>query len=178
MAGNPVQLTLHDTGRRMDVHVAVLPATDSSANFIWRYSNDYTTCSRETSGYGAAVCGLQLYRAVTWEALAQGHRFQATNVCELTATELSKACGFEVQDSAKVAMANCLNLLDPQAAADCKLAVGVALTEGFFQRLERFLALMAGLAIPGAMPPVLLLLTVLGGVTLLQRSWSAVQDAR
>jgi CDP-diacylglycerol--glycerol-3-phosphate 3-phosphatidyltransferase len=57
-------------------------------------------------------------------------------------------------------------------------AVGVALTEGFFQRLERFLALIAGLLIPGAMRPVLILLTVLGGVTLLQRSWSAVQDAR
>ena len=57
-------------------------------------------------------------------------------------------------------------------------AVGVALTEGFFQRLERFLALMAGLLIPGAMRPVLILLTVLGGVTLFQRSWSAVQDAR
>ena len=57
-------------------------------------------------------------------------------------------------------------------------AVGVALTEGFFQRLERFLALIAGLLIPGAMRPVLVLLTALGGVTLLQRGWSAVQEAR
>lgn len=57
-------------------------------------------------------------------------------------------------------------------------AVGVSLTEGFFQRLERFLALIAGLAVPGAMRPVLIVLTVLGGVTLLQRAWSAVQDAR
>ena len=57
-------------------------------------------------------------------------------------------------------------------------AVGVSLTEGFFQRLERFLALMAGLLIPGAMRPVLIVLTVLGGITLLQRGWSAVQDAR
>lgn len=57
-------------------------------------------------------------------------------------------------------------------------AVGVSLTEGFFQRLERFLALIAGLAIPGAMRPVLIVLTVLGGITLLQRGWSAVQDAR
>jgi CDP-diacylglycerol--glycerol-3-phosphate 3-phosphatidyltransferase len=56
-------------------------------------------------------------------------------------------------------------------------AVGVSLTEGFFQRLERFLALMVGLFIPGAMRPVLIVLTVLGGVTLLQRGWSAVQDA-
>ena len=42
-------------------------------------------------------------------------------------------------------------------------AVGVSLTEGFFQRLERFLALMIGLLVPGAMLPVLIVLTVLGG---------------
>ena len=57
-------------------------------------------------------------------------------------------------------------------------AVGVSLTEGFFQRLERFLALIVGLVVPGAMRPVLVVLTVLGGITLLQRAWSAVQDAR
>jgi len=57
-------------------------------------------------------------------------------------------------------------------------AVGVSLTEGLFQRLERFLALMVGLLIPGAMHAVLILLTVLGGVTLLQRGWSAVREAR
>ena len=57
-------------------------------------------------------------------------------------------------------------------------AVGVSLTEGFFQRLERFLALIVGLLIPDAMRPVLIVLTVLGGITLLQRGWSAVQDAR
>jgi CDP-diacylglycerol--glycerol-3-phosphate 3-phosphatidyltransferase len=57
-------------------------------------------------------------------------------------------------------------------------AVGVSLTEGFFQRLERFLALIVGLLIPGAIRPVLVVLTVLGGITLLQRAWSAVQDAR
>ncbi len=57
-------------------------------------------------------------------------------------------------------------------------AVGVSLTEGFFQRLERFLALIVGLVVPGAMPVVLILLTVLGGVTLLQRGWSAVREAR
>ncbi len=57
-------------------------------------------------------------------------------------------------------------------------AIGVSLTEGFFQRLERFLALIAGLMIPGAMPPVLVLLSVLGAVTLLQRGWTAVREAR
>lgn len=56
-------------------------------------------------------------------------------------------------------------------------AVGVQLTEGFFQRLERFLALMIGLLIPGAMTPVLLILATLGAVTALQRGWSALVRA-
>jgi CDP-diacylglycerol--glycerol-3-phosphate 3-phosphatidyltransferase len=56
-------------------------------------------------------------------------------------------------------------------------AVGVKLTEGFFQRLERFLALLAGLVIPGMMRPVLVVLVVLGGVTVLQRSWAALSHA-
>ena len=54
-------------------------------------------------------------------------------------------------------------------------AAGISLTEGFFQRLERFIALMAGLLIPGAMAPVLVLLAVLGALTVLQRLWSAVR---
>ena len=54
-------------------------------------------------------------------------------------------------------------------------AAGLSLTEGIFQRLERFLALMVGLLIPGAMRPVLVVLATLGGVTVLQRLWSAVR---
>jgi CDP-diacylglycerol--glycerol-3-phosphate 3-phosphatidyltransferase len=57
-------------------------------------------------------------------------------------------------------------------------AIGVEMTEGFFQRLERFLALMVGLLVPGAMLPVLVLLTVLGGLTVVQRGWLAVREAR
>ena len=53
-------------------------------------------------------------------------------------------------------------------------AVGVPLTEGFFQRLERYVALMIGLPVPGALLPALAILTVLGAVTVLQRGWSAV----
>jgi CDP-diacylglycerol---glycerol-3-phosphate 3-phosphatidyltransferase len=55
-------------------------------------------------------------------------------------------------------------------------AAGLSLTEGVFQRLERFLALMAGLVIPGAMEPVLVVLATLGAVTVLQRLWSAVRQ--
>jgi phosphatidylglycerophosphate synthase len=54
-------------------------------------------------------------------------------------------------------------------------AVGVSLTEGFFQRLERYVALILGLLIPHALLPALAILAALGGVTVLQRGWSALQ---
>lgn len=54
-------------------------------------------------------------------------------------------------------------------------AVGLTLTEGFFQRLERFLALMIGLLIPHTMFAVLVILTVLGTLTLLQRGFLALR---
>lgn len=52
--------------------------------------------------------------------------------------------------------------------------VGVSLSEGLFQRLERYVALIVGLAIPGALLPALVVLVVLGGLTVVQRSWAAV----
>ena len=55
-------------------------------------------------------------------------------------------------------------------------AAGLSLSEGFFQRLERFLAMMAGLVVPGTMLPALLVLSALGGVTVLQRGWSALRS--
>jgi phosphatidylglycerophosphate synthase len=54
-------------------------------------------------------------------------------------------------------------------------AVGLTLTEGFFQRLERFLALMIGLLVPHTMFTVLVVLAVLGSLTLLQRSFLALR---
>jgi CDP-diacylglycerol---glycerol-3-phosphate 3-phosphatidyltransferase len=52
-------------------------------------------------------------------------------------------------------------------------ALGLTLTEGFMQRLERYVALMIGLTVPGTLVPILALLTVLGAVTVAQRAWSA-----
>jgi phosphatidylglycerophosphate synthase len=51
-------------------------------------------------------------------------------------------------------------------------ALGLSLTEGFFQRIERYIALIIGLTAPGALTPVLALLTALGGVTVVQRLYS------
>ncbi len=56
-------------------------------------------------------------------------------------------------------------------------AVGIKLSEGFFQRLERLLALMVGLLIPGAMLAALIALAVLGVVTVLQRGFTALSRA-
>jgi CDP-diacylglycerol--glycerol-3-phosphate 3-phosphatidyltransferase len=53
-------------------------------------------------------------------------------------------------------------------------AAGVTLSEGFFQRLERYVAMMIGLMVPGALLPALAILVVLGGVTVLQRGWMAL----
>jgi CDP-diacylglycerol--glycerol-3-phosphate 3-phosphatidyltransferase len=52
-------------------------------------------------------------------------------------------------------------------------ALGITLSEGVFQRLERYVALMIGLTAPGALLPVLAVLTALGGLTVAQRGWSA-----
>jgi CDP-diacylglycerol--glycerol-3-phosphate 3-phosphatidyltransferase len=52
-------------------------------------------------------------------------------------------------------------------------ALGVSLTEGFVQRLERYVALMVGLTLPHALVWVLALLTTLGGLTAAQRLWAA-----
>jgi CDP-diacylglycerol--glycerol-3-phosphate 3-phosphatidyltransferase len=54
-------------------------------------------------------------------------------------------------------------------------AAGVTLTEGFFQRLERYVALILGLIIPRALLPALAILAALGALTVLQRAWSAVE---
>jgi CDP-diacylglycerol--glycerol-3-phosphate 3-phosphatidyltransferase len=56
-------------------------------------------------------------------------------------------------------------------------AAGLSLTEGLFQRLERMLALMVGLLIPGMMFPALILLSALGVFTVLQRGFTALSRA-
>jgi CDP-diacylglycerol--glycerol-3-phosphate 3-phosphatidyltransferase len=48
-------------------------------------------------------------------------------------------------------------------------AMGLSLTEGFMQRLERYVLLMIGLTLPGALTPVLAVLTALGAFTVIQR---------
>jgi len=48
-------------------------------------------------------------------------------------------------------------------------AHGLRLSEGFFQRLERYVALMIGLTAPGGLLPILAILVALGVATVVQR---------
>ena len=60
-------------------------------------------------------------------------------------------------------------------------AMNVSMTEGVFQRLERYVALIVGLLVPGALVPVLAALTLLGGVTVAQRvatAWGKLDRRR
>jgi len=52
-------------------------------------------------------------------------------------------------------------------------AAGLGMTEGTVQRLERYVGLILGLTIPGALLPVLAALTILGIVTTAQRLLTA-----
>ena len=54
-------------------------------------------------------------------------------------------------------------------------ALGLQLSGGLVQRLERYVALMIGLSQPGALLPVLAALTGLGAVTVVQRGWTALR---
>lgn len=66
-----------------------------------------------------------------------------------------------------------VSLVVSQMRAEAE-ALDLSLSEGVFQRLERVVVLIVALTIPGALLPALAVLTALGGVTVLQRTWSAV----
>ena len=65
-----------------------------------------------------------------------------------------------------------VSLLVSQIRAEAE-ALHLHLSEGMMQRLERYVALIIGLCIPGALLPVLTVLAVLGAATVLQRASSA-----
>lgn len=52
-------------------------------------------------------------------------------------------------------------------------AMGLRMTEGLMQRLERYVLLIIGLGVPGALLPVLAIVTALGAFTVVQRTTMA-----
>ena len=99
------------------------------------------------------VSDVILFGALFWSLSAQRHRAAA----------------------ALALAALIVSLLVSQVRAEGE-AMGLALTEGMFQRLERYVALMVGLTAPGFLLPVLIVLTALGTLTVLQRTQSVLRQ--
>jgi CDP-diacylglycerol--glycerol-3-phosphate 3-phosphatidyltransferase len=113
----------------------------------------------EASRFGAfldsvldRVSDLILFGCLYWSLAGQGYRLEAA--------------------LALVTLVVALFVSHIRAEAE---AAGVSLSEGFFQRLERYIAMMIGLPVPGALLPALGVLTALGGVTVVQRVWTALR---
>jgi len=100
------------------------------------------------------VSDMILFSCLFWRLAADGEAFQAA--------------------LAMVTLVVSLGVSHVRAEAE---AAGVTLSEGLFQRLERVLALIVGLLIPGAMLPVLVVLAVLGVITVVQRVFAALEAA-
>jgi CDP-diacylglycerol--glycerol-3-phosphate 3-phosphatidyltransferase len=96
------------------------------------------------------VSDVILFGCLFWSLAGQGHRL-----------------------SAALALAGLLVTLTVSHVRAEAEAVGLSLTEGFLQRLERYVLLMIGLTAPGTLLPVLFVLTALGGLTVIQRIGSA-----
>ena len=75
---------------------------------------------------------------------------------------------------ALVALVVSLSVSHVRAEAE---AAGVPLTAGLMQRMERAIAIVLGLLIPGGLFVALAVLAGLGAVTLVQRAWMAVAGA-
>ncbi len=96
------------------------------------------------------ICDVILFGCLFWALAGQGHRVAA-------ALALSS-----------LLLALLVSYIRAEAESE-----GLTLTEGLMQRLERYVALMIGLTAPGALLPILVILTGLGGLTALQRAHSA-----
>jgi CDP-diacylglycerol--glycerol-3-phosphate 3-phosphatidyltransferase len=96
------------------------------------------------------ICDVIVFGCLFWSADGQGRRL-----------------------AAGLALGSLLvSLLTSHIRAEAE-AVGLTLTEGLLQRLERYVMLTIALTVPGALVPVLAVITGLGAVTVLQRAGSA-----
>lgn len=96
------------------------------------------------------VSDLIVFGCLFWSEAAQGHRLSA-------ALALSSFI---------------VSFLVSHVRAEGE-ALGLSLSEGMVQRLERYLALVVGLTVPGALTWVLGILTALSALTMVQRIASA-----
>jgi CDP-diacylglycerol--glycerol-3-phosphate 3-phosphatidyltransferase len=152
LVSNVIAGSLLLTGRRL-VPAVMLAA----AGVLDIFDGGVARARGEASRWGAfldstldRVADVIVFGALFWSLSGQGHRLAAA--------------------LALVALVASFMVSHLRAEAE---AVGIALTEGVVQRLERYLLLLVGLLVPGALLPVLGVLAVLGILTAAQRAWSA-----
>jgi CDP-diacylglycerol--glycerol-3-phosphate 3-phosphatidyltransferase len=152
LVGNVIAGWLLLTGRRF------LPAVVLAvAGVLDVFDGSVARARGEASRWGAfldstldRIADVIVFGALFWSLAEQGHRTSAA--------------------LALVALVASFMVSHLRAEAE---AAGVALTEGAVQRLERYVLLLIGLMVPGALLPVLALLAALGVLTAAQRAWSA-----
>jgi CDP-diacylglycerol--glycerol-3-phosphate 3-phosphatidyltransferase len=152
LVGNVIAGALLLTGRRF------LPAVVLAiAGVLDIFDGSVARARGEASRWGAfldstldRVADVIVFGALFWSLAEEGHRTSA----------------------ALALIALVASFMVSQLRAEGE-AAGVALTEGIVQRLERYLLLLIGLIVPGALLPVLALLAGLGVLTAGQRAWSA-----
>ncbi|MEW6059915.1 MAG: CDP-alcohol phosphatidyltransferase family protein [Actinomycetota bacterium] len=145
------------TGRRFLPGALLIPAGmfDIFDGSIARLRGEESRSGAFLDSFLDRVSDAILFACLFWSEAVQGHRLSA--------------------GLALATLAIALSVSHIRAEAE---AAGVTLSEGFFQRLERYVAMVIGLMIPGALQPMLALLVVLGGVTVVQRGWSAIHRVR
>jgi phosphatidylinositol phosphate synthase len=152
LVGNVIAGYLLLTGRRL------LPAVVLAiAGMLDIFDGSVARARGEASRWGAfldstldRVADVIVFGALFWSLAEQDHRTSAA--------------------LALVALVASFMVSHLRAEAE---AEGVALTQGVVQRLERYLLLLIGLTVPGALLPVLALLAGLGVLTAAQRAGSA-----
>jgi CDP-diacylglycerol--glycerol-3-phosphate 3-phosphatidyltransferase len=154
LATNAVVGWLLLTGRRLLPGALLIPAGlfDIFDGSIARLRGEESRLGAFLDSVLDRACDAILFACLFWSEAAQGHRLAAA--------------------LALATLVIALSVSHMRAEAE---AAGVALSEGFFQRLERYVAMMIGLMVPGALLPMLALLVALGGVTVLQRGFSAIR---
>jgi CDP-diacylglycerol--glycerol-3-phosphate 3-phosphatidyltransferase len=162
---SPLQLTLASLGtnvvigwllltdRRLVPGLLLIPAGlfDILDGAIARLRGEESRFGAFLDSFLDRVCDVIVFGCLYWSLAGQGSRLEAglalaTLVISLAVSHIRA----EAEDA------------------------GVSLSEGFFQRLERYVAMIFGLIVPGALLPALLVLTALGGITVLQRGWYAL----
>ena len=152
LAANAVCSWLIATGRLFLPGILLLPAglLDIFDGALARQRGEESRAGAFLDSVIDRASDLAVFGALFWTLTRQGHDLQSAFALTSLLVSLS------------------VSYLRAQAEG-----VGLTLTEGLMQRLERYVLLMIGLTAPGALLPVLILITVLGAATVMQRLWSA-----